>query len=134
MEGIPGALTIADHDSGDGSFELLTKEVVRSAWTRVRVLQSGRGGGFGAGSRQLRRSIGVPTLPNRTTRVDWLAEASVLVRMDVPDRVGLCDEAFFLCLEEAELLHRAAQAGKAANYVRASEVEPIGSAPTGMKA
>ncbi|MBN2629188.1 MAG: glycosyltransferase family 2 protein [Rhodobacteraceae bacterium] len=54
MQGIPGALTIVDNDSGDGSFERLTAEVTARGWDsgphRVRVLQSGHNGGFGAGN------------------------------------------------------------------------------------
>ncbi|MFN4171556.1 MAG: glycosyltransferase, partial [Pseudorhodobacter sp.] len=54
MEGLPGAITIVDNDSGDGSFETLVAEVSARGWDRgetpVRVLQSGRNGGFGAGN------------------------------------------------------------------------------------
>lgn len=54
LDGIEGALTIVDNDSGDGSFEKLTAEVAARGWDRgpqrVRVLQSGRNGGFGAGN------------------------------------------------------------------------------------
>lgn len=215
MEGIAGAITIVDNDSGDGSFETLAAEVARRGWNRVRVLQSGRNGGFGAGnnfgiraglpgggrpdfvyvlnsdafpapdalrllidhltaqpeagfagsyihgpdgrphetafrfpsiagefegairlglvSRWLHESIVPLPVPDRTTRVDWLAGASVLMRMDVLDRIGLFDETFFLYFEETELFHRAARAGHATDYIRMSEVEHIGSASTGMK-
>lgn len=50
MEGIEGAITIVDNDSGDGSFEQMAAEVAARGWSRVRVLQSGRNGGFGAGN------------------------------------------------------------------------------------
>lgn len=215
MEGIDGAITIVDNHSGDGSFERLSAEVARRGWDRVRVLDSGHNGGFGAGnnfgiraglpgglrpdfvyilnsdafpapdalrrlldhltaqpeaafagsyihgpdgkahetafrfpsiagefegairfgpvSRLLHKAIVPLPVPDRTTRVDWLAGASVLMRMDVLDRIGLFDETFFLYYEETELFHRAAQAGYATDYVRASEVEHIGSASTGMK-
>ena len=49
MAGIAGELVIVDNDSGDGSFEQLTAEVASRNWP-VRVLQSGRNGGFGAGN------------------------------------------------------------------------------------
>ena len=48
MEGIAGAITIVDNDSGDGSYEALVAGTV--GWDRVRVVQSGRNGGFGAGN------------------------------------------------------------------------------------
>lgn len=54
LDGIAGAMVIVDNDSGDGSFETMTAEVQRRGWDRaaqaVRVLQSGRNGGFGAGN------------------------------------------------------------------------------------
>ena len=54
MQGIDGALVIVDNESGDGSFEKMTSEVARRGWDigphRVRVLQSGHNGGFGAGN------------------------------------------------------------------------------------
>lgn len=48
MEGIAGAITIVDNDSQDGSYEALVKAT--EGWPRVRVIQSGRNGGFGAGN------------------------------------------------------------------------------------
>lgn len=50
MEGIAGEITIVDNDSGDGSFEAMRAGVAERGWDRVRVLQSGRNGGFGAGN------------------------------------------------------------------------------------
>ncbi|MDP3377629.1 MAG: hypothetical protein Q8S53_04635, partial [Brevundimonas sp.] len=54
LEGIEGALVVVDNASGDGSFEALSAAVVANGWDRgpqrVRVLQSGHNGGFGAGN------------------------------------------------------------------------------------
>ncbi|MCV2867814.1 glycosyltransferase family 2 protein [Defluviimonas sp. WL0002] len=50
MEGIPGAITIVDNDSGDGSEDILRAGIARRGWNRVRVIQSGRNGGYGAGN------------------------------------------------------------------------------------
>jgi len=54
MQGIDGAVVIVDNDSGDGSFEQMSAAVVQRGWDhgphRVRVLQSGHNGGFGAGN------------------------------------------------------------------------------------
>lgn len=48
MQGIAGAITVVDNDSGDGSFE--TMAAALADHPRVRVVQSGRNGGFGAGN------------------------------------------------------------------------------------
>ena len=48
MRDVSGAITVVDNDSGDGSFETLTTEL--AGHPRVRVVQSGRNGGFGAGN------------------------------------------------------------------------------------
>jgi N-acetylglucosaminyl-diphospho-decaprenol L-rhamnosyltransferase len=54
LEGVDGALVVVDNDSGDGSFEAISLEVRQRGWDRgpqsVRVVQSGRNGGFGAGN------------------------------------------------------------------------------------
>jgi N-acetylglucosaminyl-diphospho-decaprenol L-rhamnosyltransferase len=54
LEGIDGALVIVDNASGDGSFDKMAAEVAARGWDqgpqRVRVLQSGRNGGYGAGN------------------------------------------------------------------------------------
>lgn len=219
MKGIPGALTIVDNDSGDGSFEKLSAEITARGWDKapvpVQVLQAGRNGGFGAGnnvgiragllhgtrpdyvyilnsdafpdqgairalydhlnanpatgfagsyihgddgvahrtafrfpsamsefessirfgpvSRLLRRHIVAQPIPEVTTQVDWLAGASIMMRQDVLDSIGLFDETFFLYFEETELCNRAHTAGYALDYVRESSVTHIGSVSTGMK-
>lgn len=54
LQGIAGALVIVDNASGDGSYERMAAEVAARGWDRgpqqVRVIQSGRNGGFGAGN------------------------------------------------------------------------------------
>ncbi|HMN91988.1 MAG TPA: glycosyltransferase family 2 protein [Hydrogenophaga sp.] len=50
MEGLSGAITVVDNDSQDGSFERLSEAVRARGWDRVRVLPSGRNGGYGAGN------------------------------------------------------------------------------------
>ncbi len=213
MQGIPGAITIVDNDSGDGSEERL--RAATAGMADVRVIQSGRNGGFGAGNnagiraglpdgsrpefvyilnsdafpapdailallnhlrrhpqagfagshihgpegephltafrfpsvagefeaairfgpvtRLLRESVVAPPLPGATQAVDWLAGASLMMRTDVLDRIGLFDETFFLYFEETELCLRAARAGFLTDYVVESRVAHIGSASTGMK-
>jgi GT2 family glycosyltransferase len=88
---------------------------------------------FGPISRMLAARIVAQPIPDRTTRVDWLAGASVMMRQSVLDRIGLFDETFFLYFEETDLCRRAALAGWPTDYVVESQVAHIGSASTGMK-
>lgn len=214
MEGIDGGITIIDNDSGDGSYETLSQEVTARGWGRVRVLQSGHNGGFGAGnnvgiraglpegrpdfvltlnsdafpapgaikallthllaypeagfagsyihgpegephlttfrfpsiasefegaarigpiSRLLRhRAVPIP-VPGHARPVDWLAGASLMMRMDALDQIGLFDESFFLYFEETDLCLRLARTGSEVHFVRDSEVMHLGSVSTGMK-
>lgn len=215
MEGIEGGIVIVDNDSGDGSEERLRAAVADRGWDRVRVIQSGRNGGFGAGnnvgiraglqdgarpdhvyllnsdafpakdairvlldhmqshpetgmagsyihgtddaphvtcfrfpsvasefeggaqtgpiSRILRHAIIPQPIPDGTTRMDWVAGASLMMRQDMLDRVGAFDEEYFLYFEETDLCLRAARAGWHTDYVPASRVAHIGSVSTGMK-
>ncbi len=53
MDGIKGEIIIVDNDSQDGSFETLSTHVTKQGWDnggRIRVVQSGHNGGFGAGN------------------------------------------------------------------------------------
>lgn len=50
MDGLAGSITVVDNDSRDGSFESLSLAAQERGWARVRVLQSGHNGGYGAGN------------------------------------------------------------------------------------
>jgi GT2 family glycosyltransferase len=84
-------------------------------------------------SRLFKKSIVPLPIPEETRQVDWLAGASMMIRRDVLDDIGLFDEAFFLYFEETDLCRRAMLAGWPTVYVRESEVTHIGSVSTGMK-
>ncbi|MDA7423496.1 glycosyltransferase family 2 protein [Thalassococcus lentus] len=88
---------------------------------------------FGPVSRLLRNHQVPLAVPDETTRVDWLAGASLMMRQTALDAIGLFDETFFLYFEETDLCLRAARAGHETHYVRSSEVAHIGSVSTGMK-
>lgn len=215
MEGIDGEIVIVDNASGDGSFNVMQDHVTAQSWSRVRVVQSGRNGGFGAGNNvglQLGLSNGdapdfyyvlnsdafpdkgsisallrylkahpevgfagsyihgpkgdphlttfrfpsiaselesaarfgpisrflakyrVPIdVPDETREVDWLAGASLMMRREVLEEIGLFDETFFLYFEETDLCRRAKEAGWPTVFVRESAVTHIGSVSTGMK-
>lgn len=88
---------------------------------------------FGPISRLLKRHIVSEPVPEETCHVEWLAGASLMMRQDVLDEIGLFDEVFFLYFEETDLCRRAQQAGWKIAYVRDSRVTHIGSVSTGMK-
>lgn len=50
MEGIEGAITVVDNASGDGSEDKIRAGIADAGWPRVRVVQAGHNGGFGAGN------------------------------------------------------------------------------------
>lgn len=212
---IPGAITVVDNDSGDGSFEKMRDAVQARGWDRVRVVASGHNGGFGAGnnvamklglpdgsqpdfvyllnsdafpqpgsvrilldamlanprcgfvgghtfgedgeyhstafrfpsilsefesaactgpiSRLLNRYIVALPEPTQSMDVDWLAGASLLIRRQTLDDIGLFDERYFLYFEETDLCLRAQRAGWASRYEKDSGTMHIGSVSTGMK-
>lgn len=66
-------------------------------------------------------------------RVDWVAGASIMLRSEMLDQVGLFDETYFLYFEETDLCLRAARAGWICLYVPSSEAVHIGSVSTGMR-
>jgi len=98
-----------------------------SAWSEL-----DRGLALGVLSRWLaERSIHRP-IPDGPCAVDWVAGASMLVRRQVFERVGLIDEAYFLYFEEVDFLLRAKRAGFQTFYVPASRVVHHMGASTGV--
>ena len=88
---------------------------------------------FGPISRKLANFTVALPMPKETQTVDWLAGASLMMRREVLDEIGLFDETFFLYFEETDLCQRAARAGWQTLYVCESAVTHIGSVSTGMK-
>ena len=88
---------------------------------------------LGVVSRLLDPWIVAPPLPTETSRVDWLAGASMLIRSQVLEDIGLLDEEFFMYYEETDLCLRARRAGWTTWYVVESAVTHIGGVSTGLK-
>ncbi len=89
--------------------------------------------GIGVVTRLLDRWVVSKPVPPEATRVDWLAGASMLIRREVFERVGLLDEGYFIYFEETDFCRSAARMGHAAWYVPESRVEHVGGASTGWK-
>ncbi|MCG7494060.1 glycosyltransferase family 2 protein [Thalassobius sp. Cn5-15] len=64
--------------------------------------------------------------------LDWVAGASLLMRREMLERIGLFDERYFLYFEETDLCLRGQRAGYHVDFVPHSRVMHIGSASTGM--
>ena len=61
-------------------------------------------------------------IPEGPAPVDWIAGASLMVRREVFDAVGLLDERYFMYYEEVDFCRRAATAGWPCWYVPSSRV------------
>jgi GT2 family glycosyltransferase len=72
-------------------------------------------------------------LPQEDCEVDWVAGASMMIRREVFEDVGLFDEQYFLYFEETDFCRRAKQRGWSTYYTRGSAVAHIGGASTGIK-
>jgi N-acetylglucosaminyl-diphospho-decaprenol L-rhamnosyltransferase len=73
-------------------------------------------------TRALRHWVGDPRPPEEACPVDWVAGASLMVRREVFDAVGLMDEGFFLYFEEVDFCLRARHAGWPCWYVPGARV------------
>ncbi len=79
------------------------------------------------------KEVPIRPMPTQTRQVDWLAGASMMLRRELLQEIGLFDETFFLYFEETDLCRRAQLAGWQCWYVLESKVAHIGSVSTGMK-
>ena len=75
-----------------------------------------------------------PPLVEEAHDVDWLAGASMLIRREVFERVGLFDEDFFLYFEELDFTRRAAGIGLRTRYIPDSRVVHLVGQSTGVTA
>ncbi len=75
-----------------GRFPTLVNQVGLRVWRAMQRMQ---------GNRALS-----PKLPTRTTEVDWVTGAAMLVRRSAIEAVGPMDERFFLYYEDVEWCHR----------------------------
>ena len=80
----------------------------------------------------LKKHLVLLRMSDRAERVDWLPGASMLVRREVFEQVGLMDEGYFLYFEETDFCLRAAKAGWACWYVPQSRVMHIAGQSTGV--
>jgi len=87
---------------------------------------------FGPVSRLFRNHQVPMPPPKHSQPVDWVAGASLMMRVPMLRDIGLFDEAYFLYFEETDLCLRGQRAGYSIDFVRESRVMHIGSVSTGM--
>jgi len=70
----------------------------------------------------LRQSVVAPPVRDEAHRTDWVAGASMIIRRDILDKVGMLDENFFMYFEEVDFCFRAQRMGFSCWYVPESRV------------
>jgi N-acetylglucosaminyl-diphospho-decaprenol L-rhamnosyltransferase len=80
------------------------------------------GANFGPVSRLLRRWAVVPPIPEGPGPIDWVAGASMIIRKQVFESIGLINEKYFMYFEEVDFCHRARRAGWPCWYVPSARV------------
>lgn len=77
---------------------------------------------LGAVSKLLANWVVWPPIPEAATQTDWVAGASMIVRREVFEQVGLLDEEYFMYYEETDFCLQANKAGWSCWYVPQSLV------------
>ena len=81
-----------------------------------------RGIRLGIVSRLLSSSVVAPPVPEQACPTDWVAGASMIVRREVFDAIGLLDEKYFMYFEEVDFCLAAKKAGWPCWYLPQSRV------------
>ncbi len=92
------------------------------------------GARLGLLSRLLHRYVVSESPAAEAHRCDWVSGASLIVRREVIEKVGLMDDGYFLYFEEVDFCRRAQQAGWECWYVPESRVMHLEGASTGIRA
>jgi GT2 family glycosyltransferase len=87
---------------------------------------------LGVVSKVLHRHVSAPPVPLEECRVDWVAGASLMVRREVFDAIGLLDDGYFLYFEEVDFCLRSFRAGWPCWYVPSSRVVHLVGQSTGV--
>jgi N-acetylglucosaminyl-diphospho-decaprenol L-rhamnosyltransferase len=77
---------------------------------------------LGIVSRLVRHRVVAPPVRDEAHQTDWVAGASMIVRREVFDEIGLMDDGYFLYFEEVDFCLRARRLDWACWYVPASRV------------
>ncbi len=77
---------------------------------------------FGPVSRLLSNYIVAPPAPDHEVDADWVVGASMMIRREVIDAIGLLDDHYFMYFEEVDFCLRARRAGFRIRYVPQSKI------------
>ena len=77
---------------------------------------------FGPVSRALKSHVVAPPIPQTPEKVGWVSGASMMVRREVFEKIGLLDAGYFMYFEETDFCLRAERAGFECWYVPASRI------------
>lgn len=102
-----------------------------NAFTPLGELESGARSGIL--SRALHRYAVTPPIQDVAHECDWVSGASLIVRREVFEEIGLLDEGYFLYFEEADFCLRARKAGWKIWFVPESRVVHLEGASTGIQ-
>jgi N-acetylglucosaminyl-diphospho-decaprenol L-rhamnosyltransferase len=83
-------------------------------------------------SRLCRRWVVAPPVAGDVCQTDWAAAASLIIRRQVFDDIGLLDEGFFTFYEDVDFCFNARRAGWSVWYVPASRVVHLVGRSTGI--
>jgi GT2 family glycosyltransferase len=89
---------------------------------------------LGVASRLLRRWVVASPPPDVPEIVDWVAGASMMIRRELFERIGLLDERYFMYFEETDFCLRAARADWTCCYVPASRIVHLVGQSSGVTA
>ncbi len=77
---------------------------------------------FGVASKLLKNYVVAPAIPDEAARVDWVSGASMMIRREVFEKIGLLDDGYFMYFEETDFCLRAARGGFECWYVPKSRI------------
>jgi GT2 family glycosyltransferase len=105
----------------------------RSAFRFPSLLGELEGGlRLGFVTRMLQRFVVAPPVRNEAHVADWVAGASMIIRREVIEQIGLMDEDYFLYFEEVDYCKKARRAGWPCSYVPTSRVVHLVGQSTGV--
>ena len=86
------------------------------------ITELDRGFSLGILTKALRPWVNSYNIPERAEKTDWVSGASMMIRSEVFQQIGLLDEAYFMYYEETDFCLQASRAGWECWYVPESKV------------